>query len=198
MTGLETLWECGDECLYSTNTEVSFGSWVIMNFSMMPYCHRVKSNWKSFFQDYIYWADWKTGIIERANKTDGSNRTVIHSKLEFITDILIFHTSRQTAWNQCAVGNGGCSDLCLVLPAVSSRQSSTHYCGCRTHYMLGDDNRTCIGKLKYHIAFPLSLVLVLTSCCVSLVGLCTLSFIAQCSFTVFFIELLWYQYIVKF
>ncbi|KDR08547.1 Low-density lipoprotein receptor-related protein 6 [Zootermopsis nevadensis] len=108
------------------------------------------------YLDYIYWADWKTGIIERANKTNGSNRTVIHNKLEFITDILVFHTSRQSAWNQCAIGNGGCSHLCLALPAVSSshggmvgRQSSTHYCGCPTHYTLGHGNKTCIGPRSF-------------------------------------------------
>ncbi|XP_069679259.1 low-density lipoprotein receptor-related protein 6 [Periplaneta americana] len=107
------------------------------------------------YLDYIYWADWKTGNIERANKTNGTNRTVIHRHLESITDILIFHNSRQSAWNQCAVGNGGCSHLCLALPSVSNpstavnRQSNTHRCGCPTHYTLGDGNKTCIGPRSF-------------------------------------------------
>lgn len=47
------------------------------------------------YQDYIYWTDWETKTIERANKTTGSNRTRIQEKLDFIMDILVFHQSRQ-------------------------------------------------------------------------------------------------------
>ncbi|KAJ9592050.1 hypothetical protein L9F63_001429, partial [Diploptera punctata] len=111
------------------------------------------------YLDFIYWADWKTGNIERANKTNGKNRTVIHSQLDSITDILIFHNSRQSAWNQCALGNGGCSHLCLALPVTGNqfssregninRQSNTHRCGCPTHYTLAEGNTTCIGPKSF-------------------------------------------------
>ncbi|XP_063231013.1 low-density lipoprotein receptor-related protein 6 isoform X2 [Bacillus rossius redtenbacheri] len=102
------------------------------------------------YQDFIYWTDWKTGYIECANKTNGCNRTRIHDKLEFITDILVFHNSRQSGWNQCAVGNGGCQHLCLALPASTGpgRQSYTHRCGCPTHYTLAPDNTTCSGRFR--------------------------------------------------
>nr|CAD7457230.1 unnamed protein product [Timema tahoe] len=112
------------------------------------------------YQDYIYWTDWKTGNIECANKTTGCNRTRIHAQLEYITDILVFHNSRQSGWNQCAVGNGGCSHLCLALPspggsganshgATPNRQSYTHRCGCPTHYILAGDNVTCLAPRSF-------------------------------------------------
>ena len=31
----------------------------------------------TLYENYVYWADWKTGTIERANKTKGENRTRI-------------------------------------------------------------------------------------------------------------------------
>ena len=49
----------------------------------------------TLFQDYIYWSDWKLNSIERANKTTGLNRTRIQDKVEFIMDVLVFHSSRQ-------------------------------------------------------------------------------------------------------
>nr|CAD7443152.1 unnamed protein product [Timema bartmani] len=121
--------------------------------------HRVMIN-TDFRQDYIYWTDWKTGNIECANKTTGCNRTRIHAQLEYITDILVFHNSRQSGWNQCAVGNGGCSHLCLALPspggsganshgATPNRQSYTHRCGCPTHYILAGDNVTCLAPRSF-------------------------------------------------
>lgn len=47
------------------------------------------------FQDYIYWTDWNTESIERANKTTGLNRTRIRSNVDFVMDIIVFHTTRQ-------------------------------------------------------------------------------------------------------
>ena len=48
------------------------------------------------YQDFIYWADWNSKSIERANKTNGQNRTKVQEKMDFIMDILIFHNSRQS------------------------------------------------------------------------------------------------------
>lgn len=103
------------------------------------------------YQDYIYWTDWNIGDIERANKTTGANRTKIHNKLESVTDLLVFHASRQSGWNPCAVNNGDCSHLCIALPDEDGGPSTSYKCSCPTHYNLAVDNRTCIGKfLDYY------------------------------------------------
>lgn len=47
------------------------------------------------YKDYIYWADWKLSSIYRANKTNGMDRTQIKGNIDFIMDILVFHSSRQ-------------------------------------------------------------------------------------------------------
>lgn len=92
------------------------------------------------YQDYIYWTDWSQRSIERANKTSGQNRTVIQGHLDYVMDILVFHSSRQGGWNACASTNGHCSHLCLAVPV------SGFVCGCPAHFSLGYDNKTCNGE----------------------------------------------------
>ncbi|XP_022106372.1 low-density lipoprotein receptor-related protein 6-like [Acanthaster planci] len=94
------------------------------------------------YQDYIYWADWETQSIERANKTNGLNRTLIQDGLEYVLDILVFHSSRQSGWNECAVNNGGCQFLCLSHPNVTTGEWD-YVCQCPTHYTLNEDGQTC-------------------------------------------------------
>uniref|UniRef100_A0A4W3II89 Low-density lipoprotein receptor-related protein n=1 Tax=Callorhinchus milii TaxID=7868 RepID=A0A4W3II89_CALMI len=89
------------------------------------------------YQDYIYWTDWSRRSIERANKTSGQNRTIIQGHLDYVMDILVFHSSRQGGWNECASSNGHCSHLCLAVPNVG------YVCGCPAHFYLNTDNKTC-------------------------------------------------------
>uniref|UniRef100_A0A1B6BXD2 EGF-like domain-containing protein n=1 Tax=Clastoptera arizonana TaxID=38151 RepID=A0A1B6BXD2_9HEMI len=98
------------------------------------------------YENYIYWADWNGGWIEQADKHTGHNRTHVHNKLDHVTDLTVFHTSRQLGWNQCAVNNGGCSHLCLAQPD-SGRQSETHRCACPTHYIL--HNTSCSAPTSF-------------------------------------------------
>ncbi|XP_013410893.1 low-density lipoprotein receptor-related protein 6 [Lingula anatina] len=97
----------------------------------------------TMYDDFLYWTDWNTKTIERANKTNGLNRTVIRERMDFkIMDILVFHASRQSGWNQCGVNNGGCDQLCLAHPKEDN-SPYTHHCACPTHYRLNSDNKTC-------------------------------------------------------
>ena len=48
------------------------------------------------YQDFIYWTDSKTWTIEKANKKNGQNRSVVQDRIEFIMDVSIFHSSRQS------------------------------------------------------------------------------------------------------
>ena len=44
----------------------------------------------------IYFGDWKTKSVGRADKDTGQNRTRILNNLEFVMDLLTYHKSRQT------------------------------------------------------------------------------------------------------
>ncbi|CAL4165319.1 unnamed protein product, partial [Meganyctiphanes norvegica] len=119
----------------------------------------------TLYEDYVYWADWKTGSIERANKTNGQNRTKIQGDLDYIVDLLVFHSSRQSGQNPCiSSNNGGCSHLCLAVPQVARTQSTdssvgnnspggavigAHTCSCPTHYKLDKNGRTCHAPTSF-------------------------------------------------
>ncbi|RWS07569.1 low-density lipoprotein receptor-related protein 6-like protein [Dinothrombium tinctorium] len=92
------------------------------------------------YENYIYWSDWETNSIEKADKKSGKNRTVLKENLNHVVDIVVFHASRQSGWNPCAVNNGGCEHLCLRIPAHNQNE---YRCECPTHYALNGDNRTC-------------------------------------------------------
>ncbi|XP_071041955.1 low-density lipoprotein receptor-related protein 1B [Parasteatoda tepidariorum] len=95
------------------------------------------------YTDYIYWTDWNNKSIQRANKTNGGNRTTIQIMPDNVLDIQVYHTSRQSGWNPCALNNGGCAHLCLAVPASIQSKIYTNHCGCPTHYSLNSDNKTC-------------------------------------------------------
>ncbi|XP_064097645.1 low-density lipoprotein receptor-related protein 6-like [Macrobrachium nipponense] len=101
----------------------------------------------TLYEDYVYWADWKTGTIERAIKSNGENKTRIQGQLHYIMDILIYHSSRQSGKNPCIINNGGCSHLCLAVP--SSTGSQNHTCSCPTHYKLESDGKTCTAPRSF-------------------------------------------------
>ncbi|XP_011066151.1 PREDICTED: low-density lipoprotein receptor-related protein 6 isoform X2 [Acromyrmex echinatior] len=103
------------------------------------------------YRDFIYWADWNTGDIERADKITGANRTKIHTNLASVTDLKVFHASRQSGSNPCAIANGNCSHLCIALPDSNGGASVIHKCACPTHYNLARDNRTCMAPRHFMI-----------------------------------------------
>lgn len=51
------------------------------------------------YDGYIYWSDWETNAIERANKSTGMNRTRISGNVDFVMDIVVFHASKQEGNN---------------------------------------------------------------------------------------------------
>lgn len=100
------------------------------------------------FQHYIYWTDLQTSAIERVANHDEYNRTVLRDNLEQVVDIKVYHASRQVGWNQCAVGNGGCSHLCLAVP--NSGKGYQRRCACPTHYVLNEEDGTqCVRPTHF-------------------------------------------------
>ncbi|XP_034272652.1 low-density lipoprotein receptor-related protein 5 [Pantherophis guttatus] len=94
------------------------------------------------YSDFIYWTDWNLHSIERADKTNGRNRTIIQNRLDFVMDILVFHSSRQDGFNECAQNNGHCGQLCLAIP-------NGYRCGCASHYTLDPKTRNCSSPSSF-------------------------------------------------
>ncbi|XP_047545765.1 low-density lipoprotein receptor-related protein 6 [Vanessa atalanta] len=91
----------------------------------------------ALYADRVFWGDWNTGLIESATKLNGTDRKTIHTQLDYISDLKVYHRARDSLPNQCGVDNGGCTHLCLPLP------NNDYRCACPTHYRLNRDNLTC-------------------------------------------------------
>ena len=50
----------------------------------------------TLYSSSIYFGDWYTKSVGRADKDTGQNRTRILDNLEFVMDLLTYHKSRQT------------------------------------------------------------------------------------------------------
>lgn len=96
----------------------------------------------ALYENYVYWTDWRTNSVVRANKWSGGDVSVIQRTLTQPFDIQILHPSRQPhdGINPCGDKNGGCSHLCLL------HTNKTYRCDCPHVMRLSTDNRTCVGK----------------------------------------------------
>ncbi|CAK8674679.1 unnamed protein product [Clavelina lepadiformis] len=95
---------------------------------------------------FVYWSDWSTRSIYRANKQDGGSVSVVRFGLSSTPmDVLAVSTRAQAeciGYNPCKRYNGGCSNICTVGPDGASE------CSCPTDdgnkYYLANNERECI------------------------------------------------------
>uniref|UniRef100_H3DAP4 LDL receptor related protein 1 n=1 Tax=Tetraodon nigroviridis TaxID=99883 RepID=H3DAP4_TETNG len=88
----------------------------------------------------VYWTDWRTNTLAKANKWTGSNVTVVQRTNTQPFDLQVYHPSRQPqAPNPCAAKDGKkpCSHLCLI------NYNQTFSCACPHLMKLGPDRRNC-------------------------------------------------------
>ncbi|XP_030745699.1 low-density lipoprotein receptor-related protein 6 [Sitophilus oryzae] len=102
----------------------------------------------SLYKDHIYWTD-ATNQLYRAEKYEGSSFTSIMPLSENPTDLIVYQSAKQNQSNQCATSNGGCSHLCLALPADNPDEHTKYTCACPTHYIL--QNNECIPPTSFMI-----------------------------------------------
>ncbi|XP_071830844.1 low-density lipoprotein receptor-related protein 6-like isoform X3 [Apostichopus japonicus] len=87
--------------------------------------------------DYIYWTDWNTQTIERAEKHTGLGREVV-ATLSDLMGLKVVTQDILSISNECATNNGGCSHVCIYNPQGIS-------CLCPSNMeLLQTDRRTCV------------------------------------------------------
>ncbi|KAI8432507.1 hypothetical protein MSG28_013508 [Choristoneura fumiferana] len=93
----------------------------------------------TLFESHVYWTDWRSNSVVRANKWNGSDVAVVQRTMMQPFDIKVIHPSRQPALsvNPCAVNNGNCSHLCLL------DGPNVRVCACPHVMRLASDNVTC-------------------------------------------------------
>ncbi|CAH1640882.1 unnamed protein product [Spodoptera littoralis] len=90
------------------------------------------------FEAHVYWTDWRSNSVLRADKWRGANVTVVQRTLTQPFDVKVLHPRRQppAARNPCAA-NGGCSHLCLI------HSPTERHCACPHVMRLRPDGATC-------------------------------------------------------
>ena len=101
----------------------------------------------SIFGNYVYWTDWRTNSVTRANKWNGTEVKVIQRAMTQPFDVKIYHPSRQptatpesgNVTSPCSLdSNGGCSHLCLI------SANNKYNCRCPHVMKLSDDGKSCV------------------------------------------------------
>ncbi|TRY92935.1 hypothetical protein DNTS_033821 [Danionella cerebrum] len=95
----------------------------------------------TIFQQDVYWTDWNTRMVYRANKNDGSGLTTVVTDLQYRpNDIHVFSASRQESCSSpCQLFNGGCSHVCVAGPAGPECQ-----CLSTGNWYLANNGKDCI------------------------------------------------------
>ena len=101
------------------------------------------------FESHVYWTDWRSSSVMRANKWNGSDVQVIERTSSKPYGIKVIHPSLQPKANTthpCQIRNGDCSHLCLL------GFENTRKCGCPHIMKLASDGVTCIeNKVILHL-----------------------------------------------
>lgn len=100
----------------------------------------------TLLDSYIYWTDWQTRSIHRADKDSGANVILVRANLPGLMDIQAVDRARPLGFNKCGVRNGGCSHLCLPHPTGFS-------CACPTGIQLKRDEQTCDSSPETYLLF---------------------------------------------
>ncbi|XP_072171800.1 low-density lipoprotein receptor-like [Diadema setosum] len=102
------------------------------------------------FEDFIYWTDWSTNSVKRADKFTGSNQTAVITEINGPMGLAILHPLRQPDNNDaapCSHDNAMCSHLCVAAPKVDGVAS--YSCLCRENVTLSADGHTCEGDTAH-------------------------------------------------
>lgn len=88
----------------------------------------------------VWWSEWRSNSVMRANKWNGSDVMVIDRTSLQPFGVQVLHSSRQPHGKSsvCTNNNGGCSHLCLL------SISNTYKCECPHVMQLSADNKTCV------------------------------------------------------
>ncbi|XP_076032620.1 low-density lipoprotein receptor-related protein 4-like isoform X2 [Oratosquilla oratoria] len=92
----------------------------------------------------VYWTDWETKALHRAEKDKGQFITVVRRGLAGLMDIKAV-PGPQPVENKCGHSNGGCSHLCLRSPSGFS-------CVCPTGLTL-KERKTCNSSPSNYLVF---------------------------------------------
>ena len=122
--------------------------WKMVAILSRPQCVKTDIHVVLGFQDTVYWSDWLTKSIFKANKFNGNNVSSVAVDLVSPMDLQIYHPYRQpNAVNRCIRTSRRCSHLCLLAP-YHGDESFMYTCTCPSGRKLLHDGHTCVPEGK--------------------------------------------------
>ncbi|ETE71786.1 Low-density lipoprotein receptor-related protein 1, partial [Ophiophagus hannah] len=132
---------CGSDAIYSALYDGTGHIEVLRGHEYLSHPFAV-----TLYGGEVYWTDWRTNTLAKANKWTGHNVTVVQRTNTQPFDLQVYHPSRQpVAPNPCEAngGKGHCSHLCLI------NYNGTYSCACPHLMKLDKDNATCYEFKKF-------------------------------------------------
>nr|XP_032807603.1 low-density lipoprotein receptor-related protein 2-like isoform X3 [Petromyzon marinus] len=90
--------------------------------------------------DFIYFTDWRLGMLLRVRKSDGGGSTVMRRGVVSIMHVKVYDAGTQGGSSACSSAthpNGDCAHFCFPVP------ERRRVCGCPHGARLGADLRSC-------------------------------------------------------
>lgn len=94
--------------------------------------------------NHMYWTDWQTQSLHRAEKLSGTDGTIILKNLDGLMDVRSVQRENMME-NACGQNNGGCSHLCL-------RNPTSYTCECPTGIQMTSKNK-CAHQPNNYLLF---------------------------------------------
>ena len=93
----------------------------------------------------LYLTDWEAHTVSRLSlpPTNSSPPVVLQSGLDYVMDLLAYHSVPPLDLPPSPCHSRDCSSLCLPLSSLTAT------CGCPSHYALAEDGRTCTGPASF-------------------------------------------------
>jgi low density lipoprotein receptor-related protein 5/6 len=102
----------------------------------------------SVVDSFIYWTNRESRAVERANKIFGTDRTVVRSRLDHLTDLVTVQAKSSSSIGALPCSRAPCSHLCTVAANGSSQ------CSCPPGMVLGANRQTCIVERRQQSQTP--------------------------------------------
>ena len=98
----------------------------------------------TMYKDHVYWYDSTRKVIEKANKANGLDRSIVLSSVENVSNLMVIHDEPEEneVANPCQIDNGGCPELCLF----NGKQAT---CKCSSHHDLRDGGSQCLPPTEF-------------------------------------------------
>ncbi|KAM7316467.1 hypothetical protein ACRRTK_024198 [Alexandromys fortis] len=102
---------------------------------------------------FLYYSDEQYEVIERVDKSSGSNKVVLRDNVSNLRGLRVYHRrSAADSSNGCSNNPNACQQICLPTPG------GMFSCACASGFKLGPDHRSCSPYNSFIVVSKLSAI----------------------------------------